>query len=802
MPEAVAPSGALSAREREVAGLVAAGQSNRAIAERLFLSERTVEHHVTSIFNKLDVHSRVEVAAAMLRESFQADRGTEAAPRHNLPNQQTSFVGREQDLAELKELVGRNRLLTLVGAGGVGKTRLTLRVGSELLDQFPDGVWFVDFAPVNDPVLVSSVLSRTLGIHQDDKAVDAIPLWLKRKQLLLILDNCEHVLEPVATIASALLRSAENVRIVATSRQPLDITGERVHRLPSLSLPDKTVGLPADEALKFDAIALFVDRGRAVQAQFELSAETAPAVAEICRRLDGIPLAIELAAARVNVLSVANLALRLNERFRILTGGSRDVLPRQKTLGALIGWSYDLLAPQEQRLFMRLGIFPSGFGLDAATAICGGDELDEIDVLDLLASLTAKSLVVAQTNGETERYRLLESTSAYARERLEEAGQDERFARRHAEYFRDLALQCDDRFEAVSTFAWVAEVELDLDNYRAALDWSLTKAGDAAIGGAIAGALGELWDQGTLAAEGLHWITFALERLDETRQPRIAARLWLALAELSSAKRSRDCCERSLSLYESVGDERGAARAGVVMALALYFTGLHEDAYRKAEHSLATLRLLEDKSWVPYALTVTANIAYETGDGEHAKGLYWEAFKLSKQLGKEARAAIALGNIAEVEFRGGSGDPQTALGLAEESRDLFRSVADDSAWIEGNCAAYRMALGDHAEAKESARLALRLALDTHRELSKVIALQHLATLAALGGQTKCAAHLLGYVNTQFQQMEFERGPTEQWGYRKLMDRLRDEASDELIDRLVAEGAAWTEERAVEEALSV
>jgi predicted ATPase/class 3 adenylate cyclase len=359
-----------------------------------------------------------------LPSEFPPLRSLDALP-NNLPLQRTSFVGREQDVSEVKALLDRHRLLTLVGSGGVGKTRLAIQLGADLLDRYPDGAWFVDLAPIGDPELVASVAAQTLGMsqRQGQRVDEALPQWLKRKKLLLIFDNCEHVLETVAALADGILSTAKDVRIVATSRQPLEISGETVHRLPSLAVPPDAAGLTADEALRYGAIALFVDRANGVDTRFALSDDTAPVVAEICRRLDGIALAIELAAARVKVLSIPNLAQRLNDRFKLLTGGSRDALPRQKTLHALIDWSYDLLEPQEQLLFARLGVFAGGFGLEAATQICGVD--CHIDILDLLASLTDKSLVVADTSGEHERYSLLESTRAYALEKLTAAGAHE-----------------------------------------------------------------------------------------------------------------------------------------------------------------------------------------------------------------------------------------------------------------------------------------------------------------------------------------------------------------------------------------
>ena len=361
--------------------------------------------------------------------------------------------------------------------------------------------------------------------------------------------------------------------------------------------------MTADEALRYGAIALFVDRAKAADTRFALTDDNAPIVADICRRLDGIPLAIELAAARVKVLSIPNLAQRLDERFRILTGGSRDALPRQKTLSALIDWSYDLLTPQEQLLFARMGVFAGGFGLDAATNVCGGEGLDEIDILDLLASLTDKSLVVADTSSEHERYRLLESTAAYALEKLSAAGEREDLTRRHAEYFRDQALAADERPGTGSRFAWRAGVELELDNDRAALEWALTQGNDAALGGAIAGALSALWTNAGLVVEGRYWTGLALERVSEAEHPHIAARLWFTLSYLSSGQRSHDAAERAMQLYASVGDARGTARAQRALSFSLYQMGRLDEAKAANDQALAAARACGDTQNVAYCLT-------------------------------------------------------------------------------------------------------------------------------------------------------------------------------------------------------
>jgi predicted ATPase len=708
--------------------------------------------------------------------------------RSNLPAAATAFIGRERDVADVKELLNHRRLVTLVGSGGVGKTRLALQIGSEL-DDFPDGVWFVDFAPISDPELVSSVTAQALGMNQQEgrRVDEAIPLWLKHKKLLLIFDNCEHVVGTVVPIAAAILRGAPEVRILATSRQALNIAGEEPVRIPSL-----------DESA---AVALFVSRATTADRSFVLTDDTEPIVADICRRLDGIPLAIELAAARVKVLSVPHLAERLNERFRILTGGSSDALPRQKTLSALLGWSYDLLSSQEQQLFARLGIFAGGFGLDAATNVCSGGGLDEIDILDLLGSLTDKSLVVADTSGERERYRLLESTAAYALEKLGASGERDALARRHAEYFRDQALAADERYGTGPTFEWLAGVEMELDNDRAALAWALTQGHDAVVGGAIAGALERLWMNAGLAVEGRYWIGLALERVSEAEHPQTAARLWLAQTTFSDGQRVYDAAGRAMQLYASVGDARGAARAQRQLAFALLRIGRHDEAKATIEQAITASRACGDTWAVAACLSVQATIVMVSSDDVRAaRELYAQALAAYKALGNETGTSVVLSNLAELDFA--DGQPERALHAATEVLEIqlrgknLAHIALDYM----NIAAYCIALGDVTQACDAAREALRISRKMRIEQHIPVVLQHLAVLAAVGGEARRGAQLLGYVDAQIAALGMQRDPTEQRGYDKFIATLRETLSEDEIAALGAEGAAWSEDKAVEEAL--
>jgi predicted ATPase/class 3 adenylate cyclase len=744
-----------------------------------------------------------QLTAAGLPSEFPPLNSLDARP-NNLPVHVTALIGRERDLNDLKTLIGRHHLVTIAGSGGVGKTRVALQLGAELIDRFADGVWFADLAPITDPELVSSVIAKVLGMTQvEGRRVDeAIWQWLRRKKLLLILDNCEHLLEAVASIADAIMRHCPDVQMVATSRQALGISGEVVHRLPSLATPDTAVGLQTTEALKYGAIALFVDRAQAADTHFSLGDNNAAIVAEICRHLDGIPLAIELAAARVKVLSIPNLAQRLNERFKILTGGSRTALPRQKTLAALIDWSYNLLTPQEQTLFNRVSIFAGGFSLDAATAVCSGEGLDEIDILDLLSSLTDKSLVVADTAGEQERYRLLESTRAYASEKLGVAGDRERLARRHAGYFREQAQEADKRYGIGSTLEWVADVELELDNYRAALEWTLTRGADAVVGGAIAGSLALLWHRGGLLTEGKYWIECALGRLRATEYPLVVARLFLAVSFLYSGKRTYEAAEKALTLYESLGNRRWAARAQRSAASGLFQMGRLEEASKKNLQALEPSRECGD-AYLASCLELQGVIAYHRGDIATGRELLTQALATYRAIGNEFGSNNTLLRIAELEFA--DGNPQEALRLMGQTPELDTRRGVDRVALavrQSNSIGYRIALGDLEGARRSAREAVQLAQRTQMKQVSAWVLQHLALLKALCEDVHTATRLLGYVDAQLRELDEDRQATEKWGYEKLMVTLREHLSEAEIKELAAEGAAWSEDQAVEEALKV
>ena len=491
-----------------------------------------------------------------------------AAPtrqNHNLPQQLTRLIGRADAVSRIVARLQRHRMLSIVGPGGIGKTSIAIAAAETLINTYEHGVWFVDLAPLADARLVPSAVAQVLGFEiRSDDPVPGLVGALRDRRLVLVLDNCEHVIEAAATLAVAILRGAADVHILATSREPLRAEGEHVQRLPPLSSGFPSDHLGAAEALAFPAVELFVERAAECLGEFELTDENAPIVAEICRKLDGIPLAIELAAARVESFGVRGLATHLDDRFRLLTSGRRSGPPRHRTLRAALDWSYEVLSEPERAVLRRLGIFMGGFTLDAACAVVANPGLLKGDVIDTVAELAEKSLAVVETTETEPRVRLLETTRAYALERLAESGEREAVARRHAEYYRNLFERAEGEAAARPTGEWLADYAPEIDNLRAALDWAFSPDGGAAIGVALTAAAVPLWMQLSLLEECRSRAKQALGALGAggARNPREEMRLRSALgASTPEVPEMGAAFTKALNIAEALGDTEYQLRA-------------------------------------------------------------------------------------------------------------------------------------------------------------------------------------------------------------------------------------------------
>ncbi len=740
-----------------------------------------------------------ELAAPGLVEMFPPLRSLESLP-NNLPRQLTPLLGREEVLAEVEPLVLECPLVSLVGTGGVGKTRVALQVGADLLDGSGEGVWLIDLAPLSDQALLVNTAASTFGLREQGERpmLEVLLQYLRPRHLLLILDNCEHLIEAVAHVADAILRAAPQVRLLATSREPLRIEGEHVYRMPSLAVPPAGDPLTADQALEYGSVALFVQRAAASDTKFKLTDESAPIVAEICRRLDGIALAIELAAARVKVLPPRQLAQKLDERFRVLIGGSRTALPRQQTMRALIDWSYDLLSEHEQKLFGRVSIFVGGWTLEAAEAVVNDETLDALDIIDLISSLVEKSLVVAGAE-ETPRYRLLESTRAFALEKLEQSGEREALARRHAQWTADLAERAREASPTQPWAQWLAQYLPEFENVRSAVEWALSH--DEII---LAARVATAFSRVSIHHLGMYaelrgWLEAVLRRLDADAQPELAARVWNQLANPSSVSRAIGASQRAVELSEHCNDPVLTVRSLSNLAFWLALGGRLEHAQIVVDRAV---QLTNEKGLTRAAIRLevlhaAGTVAFYCGRFDEALQLYGEGLALATALGSLMMTAFQV-NMAEIEYKIGNTARAVELVSAIKTGP-GRGPIRITAWA--NSADYKIALGDIAGARIDARETLRLARGAD-SLGTRSAIETLATVAALGGDPRRGGRLRGYVDAVYRGESYERGPSAARSYEILMTALCEKLTDTEIEALAAEGARLLEDQAVAEALAV
>ena len=596
-----------------------------------------------------------------------------SAPRNNLPRPRTTFIGRQKDVDECLRLLGDTRVLTLTGIGGGGKTRLAIRVAEQALHDYPDGTWFVDLAPLNDPGRVIEAVAAALGVREaaGKDLRTSLQEHVRERRLLLVFDNCEHLLSPVAEIADGLLEAGDGLRILVTSREGLGIEGERLLAVRSLAAPDQSARNLAVIASS-DAVQLFVDRARRVLREFALDDDNAGAVADICRRLDGIPLAIELAAARVKLLSIEQIRSRLDDRFRLLTGGSRTALPRQQTLQATIQWSYDQLAPDEQHLLRVLSVFAGGWTLDTAARV-SGDDTDEFHVLDLMSRLVDKSLVlVVRDETNAPRYRLLETVRQYAAERMLAADDTAGVRRRHAEAFLPIAerayeerVTCDDK--------WSAVLEAEHDNLRAGLAFLRETNAERYL--QLAGALGWFWQTRSHLFEGREHLTAALAAAPAAPVRKVRARALWAAANLllwhGDASGSVLMGE-ALQMWRDLGDLRETAAALEGMGWAQFISGEDEQARATFEESLRLQRASGDPHLVTRALVALGQALVALDRVDEARAVATEIVASSQTLGDRRSEHSGWHYLADCALL--EGECAAALGLYRQSLVIAREI--------------------------------------------------------------------------------------------------------------------------------
>ena len=624
---------------------------------------------------------------------------------------------------------------------------------------------------------------------------------LAHRCALLVFDNCEHVVEDAAAVAAAIVRGCPGVRVLATSREALNVDGEAIYEVPPLTFPPPELARDVAAAATYDAVALFVERARASDARFRLSGANVADVCEICARLDGLPLAIELAAARVRMLGVRSIAERLNQRLDVLTAGRRERLERQQSLRALIDWSHDLLTERERALFRRLATFSGGWSLDAACEVCSDEQLGATDVVDVLAALAAKSLVVAEDAGAEHRFRFLESTREYALERLQASGEADALARGHLAYFLDLA----ERFEA----SWLTQTDAarcfeivhhDLDNLRAALDWSFARRNDPAAGARLAVSCERLWTM-ALQQEGRRRLTDALDALAGSGEAELTARVRGVLFEVMPYGTDRLAVgERAVAELRSCGDELALARVLSSYGHLVGQRGGLEDGIAAIEEALTIARRHDAPRLTANSLALLAALEQQRGDLARAQELFAEAASLLEAVGSPSDRAFVLYVLAEIEFA--RGDPRGALARARKAHVLLKPLVQETRVLgvnASNMAAYAIAAGDLETASSCAREAIGLLRDM--DDLQVWPIEHVAVIEALSGRLEAAAKLFGFTDAAVRRLRMDRGPTEQAGASLLLALLRRHFDDGELAGLTLDGSLLTPSEAAAAALA-
>jgi len=766
---------------------VAAGLTQQALAERARVGRRSISDLERGLFHSpqrdtvarlaqaLDLSARDRIgfaAAGLRRHGSPLSRAPRTSHPHNLPPQLTGLVGRERDVAVVAALLRRDdgRLLTLTGPPGVGKTRLSIAAAERLLDLFADGAFFVALAPVTDPDQVASVIAGTLGLREEGgrSVGESLRGRLRARHMLLVLDNFEHI-AAAAVLVVDLLTACPRLTVLVTSRAPLHVRDEQTFAVSPLTLPDPTYPPPVDALTQYSAIELFLQRARACAPDFELTVANAPAVAAICRRLDGLPLAIELAASRIALLPPQALLARLERRLTLLIAGAHDLPQRQRTLRAAIAWSYDLLDADERALFARLGIFVGGCTFEAAEAVCGtaGDRQDT--VLDGLASLMDKSLLRMEAAGHGEpRFGMLETIREYALERLAESGDEEESRRRHAGYYLTLAEAAEPELTGPVQGLWLERLEDEGNNLRAALRWT-RESGEIETGLRLAGALWRFWYTRGYQREGRGW----LEGL-------------LALAAQGPGGPSRAARAKAFNA------------AGVLA----YYQGDCMRAIALHEESLALRRELADKQAIASSLHNLASNVALCGDHERAVELYEESLALSRELGAKLAIAATLSNLGDIAREQGAYGRANAL--SEESLALMRELGDTwgIALLLTNLGRLAREQRDYGRAAglyaESLALYQRLG-----DKSEVIAcLQDVADLVYRQGQAEQAARLYGAVAAARDANGHALSPVDQARFERETDALRATLGADSFTGAWMEGRALPLERIVEQARAV
>jgi len=703
-----------------------------------------------------------QLVAPQLRQEFPALRSLAATP-NNLPQQLTSLIGRERELIEVQQLLDSAPVLTLLGVGGLGKTRLALQTGAEVLDRFPDGVWFVELAPLSDERLVPQAVATVLGVKEEAgrALADTLALHVADRQMLLVLDNCEHLLQASARLTRQLLQASRSLKVLATSREPLHIAGETTYPVPTLAIPGPQRIFAPEALTEFASVRLFLDRAAAVQPAFRITHGNAAAVATLCQRLDGIPLALELAAARMRSLPVETIAARLQDRLRLLTKGDQTALPRQQTLRASIDWSYDLLAQRERAVFRRLAVFAGGWSLDAAEAVGAGDDIDASDVIDLMTQLVEKSLVLLDPAAG--RYRMLETVRQYAQEKLAESGEENTTRMQHLAFYVAFLEEAMQKLQGPQQGAWLAAIDLDHQNILLA-----AASCDRVEGGTESGLR-------LVCAAQLYWLRSGLLGLGY----RIAAE---ALARPGAQQRN---ITRGRALYVS-------ANIG-------YYIGGRPEVLGQLEESLAIGRELGNTRGVAQVLALLGSVKLELGDPVAARGHLMESIALTREL--PDRTWLATGLIALAEIHRSEGNLDAAQPIYEETLALLREAGDHSntGVVLVNLAVVAIGRVQANHARRFLSEALAIAREINSKYLGVCVVSTCPGLATLLREWERATRLFGASERQMEVIAMRLEPVDEAFLAPRIEEARAALGPAAFAAALAIGRAKSYDEAVAEA---
>lgn len=682
-----------------------------------------------------------QILSSGIRADFPPLKTLDVRP-NNLPVQLTNFIGREDSIKIVKELFNQTRLLTLTGPGGGGKSRLALQVGADIIDDFENGVFIAELAPVNDPSFVMQALMNSFGIKEEaGKTPDESLLdHLRDKQLLLILDNCEHLIRTCAVTAELLLTNCPELKIIATSRESLNCFGEKTYIVPSLSLPDLSVSYTPVQLSQYESVRLFSERALAVNVNFSISYENTSALAEICSRLDGIPLAIELAAARIKILSVENICERLSNRFSLLTAGKRTALPRQQTLKALIDWSYDLLSEKEKILWERLSVFSGGWTLESAEEICSDEKIQNLEILDLLHTLTEKSIIIYDS--DKERYRILETLKQYGEEKFENSVGKEIILRKYLIYFTEFAERAGLKLNSSEIQDWLKKLESELGNFQSAIEWSLSGS-EAENGARLAVALGNFWDIRGYYSAGrqlLEKFLINIQSINKSLAILIFRFSGILSCGQSDYRQAQKYFENCLSISREIGEKHGIAKSLNQLGGTIYFIGEYELAQKYYDESLALYRELLDKDGLAACLHNYGNTLSGLGKYEQGQNYLEESLAIRLEIKDKRGMASCLLSLGLLAYNQNNSNYKEAIKFYDECISISREIG-----LKPELAISLFNIGDCLEIND----------DNFESALKYFE-EALALFREMGHKIGIANSLHGLGNVAFRQLNFEK----------------------------------------------